>query len=237
MTPWKDLAPRSPTDLAVAPRRRAARWALGLGALSVVVHMVQLLNLASARAARRDASARHVVVDSPAVTVDALALSLSGIAFLAAGIFACVWLVRAYREGREANATLKSVSDAWLWVMWLVPGVQWIAPVLRFKDLVRAVGVSGIRGWLVGAWAAVWIPVDYFQRDLRTSVPLDGSGDRALILWTVGFGLAFALWAALVITIDRALDQALVRPLDRQPATPTPQVVSSGAQGGLEGLS
>lgn len=228
MTQRAALAPESLTDPAVASTRRAALWSLRLGALSVALHVVRLINLPSARTALRDAAARQVVIESPAVTIDDLMLSLSGIAFLAAGIFGCIWLVRAYREGRASDATLKPVSDNWLWVMWLVPVVMWIAPVLRVRGLLRAANVSGPRGWLVYLWAAVWMPVDFFQRSYRA--PLLESDDRATALWTVGFGVAFALWAALVTTIDRALDRQRAAPALGQP-------VSSSVGGGASGLS
>jgi hypothetical protein len=228
MTRRAALAPESLTDPVVASTRRAALWALRLGALSVALHAVRVINLPGARAARHDASARQVVLDSPAVTIDDVTLSLSGIAFLAAGIFACIWLVRAYREGGAWDATLKPVSDNWLWVMWLVPVVMWISPVLRIRGLLRAANVSGPRGWLVYLWAAVWMPVDFFQRSYRA--PLLEAGDGATALWTVGFGVAFALWAALVITINRALDRQLAAPA-------LEQALSTGVQDGAGGPS
>ena len=230
MTQRAVLEPRNLTDQAVVARRRAALWALGLGALAVAIHVVRLVNLPAARAARREASAGHVVLDSPAVTIDDVSLFLGGIAFYAAGIFACIWLVRAYREGRQRDPTLKPVSDNWLWVMWLAPVVQWIAPVLRLRGLVRAAGVSGIRGWLVYLWAAVWIAVDFFQRHVGTSVSSEGADVGATMLWTAGLALAFALWAALVITIDRGLDL-------QRPGTAPARAVSSDDGGRAEGVS
>lgn len=212
-------------DPAWSATRRATGWALGLGGLSVALHLVRLVNLPGANAARRAAAGRPMGLDSLAVKVDDLALVLSGISLLAAEILACIWLVRAYHTGRALDPTLKPVSDMWLWFMWLIPVVGWVAPVLRLRGLQRAAGADGVRAWRVFAWAAVWLPVDHFQRDVRSSTPFERGpadvdpatgvprdltaylavGDRAVTLWTIGFGLAFALWAVLVITITRDL--------------------------------
>ncbi len=202
--------------------RRSARWALGLGALSVSLYVARAVRFEEATQVRREALTRHVAVDHLALRFDEIVYDAGGLASIAAGVMACVWLVQAYRAALGLDPSLKRVSDVWLWVMWVLPFVQFVAPPLRLRALQRAVNRTR-SSWLVLVWLVVWIPVEAVRRRLAPpELPLDGDdsglaasmwGEVArsveaandVTTWTIGLACAFVLWAALVSTITRDL--------------------------------
>jgi hypothetical protein len=230
------------TDASWAATRRAERWTIGLGSLSTLLFVARAANLPEAMTARREALARHVAVENTVLELDETLLTLGGLAFTAAAIMGCIWLVRAYTAGCALDPTLKRVSDNWLWVMWIIPVVQWVAPVLRLRGLVRAARPDGGRGWVVYAWILLWAPVDFFQRHLPPpELPLAAdSGDLVTdslwsdvaryvesavdvtAAWTTAYVGAFLLWAALVTTVMRGLE------LRREEPVPTPAAPVEG---------
>jgi hypothetical protein len=225
-----------------AATRRAERWTIGLGALSTVLFVARAANLPEATTARREALARHVAVEHAVLERDNTLLTLGGVAFTAEAIMACIWLVRAYTAGCALDPRLKRVSDNWLWVMWILPVVQWVTPVLRLRGLVRSARPDGSRGWLVFAWILLWAPVDFLQRRVPPpELPLDAVAGDAVTnsmwvdvaryvetavdvtaAWTAAYAGAFLLWAALVTTIMRGLE------LRREDPLPTPPVPVAG---------
>ncbi|GAA2485759.1 hypothetical protein GCM10009858_24620 [Terrabacter carboxydivorans] len=170
--------------------RRPALWSLGLGAASLVALSVyaflppEKLQLSSGSAE------------------SGWTVNLAAALFVAAGCVACVWLVRLQwllgRAGRVPSVS----SDLGLWIMWGIPLLSWVLPVMRISRWDKA--IHGHRSWTPIAWAVLWVP---FSAQLRGSRPPGVTPDPTDAWGFVALNVAtFALWAATVLRLTRGAE-------------------------------
>ncbi|GAB3888330.1 hypothetical protein [Terrabacter terrigena] len=161
--------------------RRPAAWSLGLG-----ISSLPPLVLGAASAPPSDGSYR-----------------VSTVLLLAAGVFACVWLVRLQWLVVRARHSPTLVPDLGMWVMWALPVVSWILPPVRISRLDKA--IHGRRSWMVWAWGAGWAPLtmpSLWSPDRNVDIPV---GDRAWLLAATAV-VTFGLWTLTVVRLTRGAE-------------------------------
>jgi hypothetical protein len=138
-----------------------------------------------------------------------------GALVVAAGVVACIWLVRVQRALAASNAPLRyDYPDSGLWFMWVLPVVSSVIPAVRlaqFDGAARAAvraedGPNPWHGrlWQVAPWAVGW----FFMMSRNWSEEALG---RPQSVWLTGLTIAtFALWAYIVVRLTRNTEAALM---------------------------
>lgn len=123
--------------------------------------------------------------------------------WFAAGVLACVWLVRLQWLLLRAHRLHTRATDLGLWVMWVLPVVSWILPPVRISRMDKA--IHGRRSWTVWVWAVLWAALTtppLWSPDDLTAPP---QGERALLLAATSV-VTYALWAVVVVRLTRGAE-------------------------------
>ncbi|GAB3051676.1 hypothetical protein GCM10027053_09060 [Intrasporangium mesophilum] len=205
-------------DRPVPDPRGPARWALFFGGLSLVPMGVRAGNAAALDAERAAAADSGSVLALPANDIEQWWANACVATFVVAGVFACIWLVRLQYALVRRGALTRVVPDLGFWVMWVLPIVTWILPVVRINRLDRALRPRTSwrdQPFALWAWAAVWV----LMADTRLWSPR-GLGEMGAPLlravldvdvawWRLGVAVAaYVLWYAVVVRITDAADRA-----------------------------
>ncbi|MBC9819982.1 hypothetical protein [Terrabacter sp. MAHUQ-38] len=123
--------------------------------------------------------------------------------WFAAGVLACVWLVRLQWLLLRAHRLHTRATDLGLWVMWVLPVVSWILPPVRISRMDKA--IHGRRSWTVWVWAVLWAALTtppLWSPDDLTAPP---QGERVLLLAATSV-VTYALWAVVVVRLTRGAE-------------------------------
>ncbi|WP_432502272.1 DUF4328 domain-containing protein [Kineococcus arenarius] len=141
-----------------------------------------------------------------------LLVGLTGLAWLAAFVVTCLWLVRVRRNSElVAPAHHHARSRGWAWAGWVVPVVSLWFPFQVVRDALDAsasgAGARRVQRRLLALWWAGWLVGQSFtnlaSQRATSSVPGDPSTTGALHL--VGF-LAFVVSLVAWFRVVRAAD-------------------------------
>jgi hypothetical protein len=234
-----DRPPLTPvTRAAIGPSRnhrrlrtRASAAVLGaVGAMTAAAGLaVVLLQRRTVVADFRDGG--NVSVDRIAELDDrvAMAVWVSGGAFLVGGILGIVWFRRAYKNLKSMGRN--SYGPGWAIAGWIVPIMSLFRPYQMAKELVReSPRVRGNEGTgLVGLWWLAYVAgtlgnqvIGRLRQDTLDDVILNDTLRVVLIGLSVAAGVA---WIAIIRVVTRRQDAWF----DPPPETPLVPPIGSGA--------
>lgn len=193
---------------------RPAAAALAAGAVSLLPVAVRAGNAYGLQAAW-DGARGLSPAPGPVLTLEQVAASVAAAAFLLAGVFSCIWLVRVQRVAVRAELVDRHNPDSALWVMWALPFANLVLPAVRLARFDRVLHKTRHASWVVHAWAVCWVPTcsgalwqaRLSRDDVSPLVPFveRQPGIVASAWWRLGAAVVgFALWAVIVVRLTRA---------------------------------